>query len=63
MDRSKNVIKNDISIGSPSNQPNLSIIIRTGIITGSVTEYKNTTIGFPSSIGNQLMIALAIIKN
>ena len=57
------VMKNDISIGIPSNHPNRSITARTGMMTGSVTAYRKFSMGFSSSMGSQLKMARPNIRN
>ena len=56
-------MKNDMSMGSPSNQPKRSIRARTGAITGSVSEKRKFSTGFSSSRGSQLRIALPSIRS
>ena len=63
MDNNINVKKKDISMGKPSNHPNFSSNIRTGIITGSVIAYRKLSMILSSLIGNQLIMARASIKN
>ncbi len=58
-----NVMKKEISMGRPFRPSMRSMIARTGMINGSVTEQTKLSITLSSEIGNHESIALINIKN